>query len=111
MVVNLVELLVSKLLAIEEICTKYGASKIKVSGPCLRSNRRKDCPIDFLLNVPPALVGFDYFDSLNGLKQELEDLLEVEVNIQDADALIGKSRKRILAEAISLSDLAQSHNP
>lgn len=108
MATNLIERIVSKRAAIDEICTKYGATNIRVYGACLRSNRRKECAIDILLCLPSALAGFDYFDSLNRLRLELKVLLSAEVNLQDEDALIGKSRKRILAEAIPLMQLVGS---
>jgi predicted nucleotidyltransferase len=52
--------------------------------------------------MPSNLKGFDYYGCLGELKDELETVMGMKVDLVDEASLKGKIRERILKEAVSL---------
>ena len=99
---DLVDLIVENKDAIKATCTRYGATTVRVFGSCARDDYDEKSDIDVLVQLPSTLRGFDYFGTLGELEDELKELLGVDVDVIDEASLKGRSRERILKEAVSL---------
>ncbi len=99
---DLVDLIVEKRDAIKATCGKYGATAVRVFGSCASDEYDEKSDIDVLVRFPESLRGFDYFGALGDLEDELKELLGVDVDVIDEASLKGKTRDRILKEAVSL---------
>ncbi len=99
---KLVDLIIEKREAIKSVCTRHGATAVRIFGSCARDDFDEKSDIDVLVRLPQTLRGFDYFGTLGELEDELKELLGVDVDIVDEASLKGKHRERILAEAVSL---------
>lgn len=97
-----VDLIVEKRDAIKKVCAKHGATAVRIFGSCARDDYDDKSDIDVLVRFPGTLRGFDYFGALGDLEDELKELLGVNVDLVDEANLKGRSRERILKEAVSL---------
>lgn len=80
------------------IAARYGAVNVRVFGSVARGEAGPDSDVDILVDLTRKWSLFDRI----GLKQDLEDLLECDVDIAIADSLYPRMRDQILAEAIPL---------
>jgi uncharacterized protein len=99
---TLVDLIVEKRDDIKTTCQRYGATAVRIFGSCARDEYDEKSDIDVLIRLPDTLKGFEYFGALGELEDELQQLLGVKVDLVDEGSLKGKSRDRILKEAIAL---------
>jgi hypothetical protein len=97
-----VDLIVEKKQAIKQTCLKYGATAVRVFGSCARNDYDEQSDIDVLVRLPKELTGIKYFARLADLENELKNVLGVDVDVVDEASLKGKSRDRVLKEAVSL---------
>ncbi len=96
------DLIVEKRAAIKATCEKYGATAVRIFGSCARNDYDESSDIDVLVRMPSNLKGFDYYGCLGDLKDELETVMGMKVDLVDEASLKGKIRERILKEAVSL---------
>ena len=89
---------------IAAIAARHGASNVRVFGSVARGEATRGSDVDILVDVVPA-GGFAYFGQLESLREELEALLGLKVDVIDSAAL-RRIRERVLhdAVAVSLSD-------
>jgi predicted nucleotidyltransferase len=99
---DLVDLIVEKRDAIKAACAKYGATAVRVFGSCARNDYDDKSDIDVLVRFRADVKGFDYFGALGDLEDELKALMGVNVDVVDEASLKGKTRDRILKEAVAL---------
>ncbi len=99
---DLVDLIVENRDAIKATCAKYSATIVRIFGSCARDDYDEKSDIDVLVRFPDTLNGFDYFGALGDLEDDLKILLGVDVDVVDEASLKGKTRDRILKEAVSL---------
>lgn len=99
---DLVDLIVEKRDDIKRICAKYGADSVRIFGSCARNDYNEDSDIDILVKMPEDLSGFKWAGRLGDLEDELNQLLGVTVEVIDETCLKGRTRERILKEAVSL---------
>jgi predicted nucleotidyltransferase len=97
-----IDLIVEKRAAIKETCKKYGATAVRIFGSCARNDYDDKSDIDVLVQMPRDLKGFDYYGCLGELHDELTRLLGAKVDLVDEASLKGRTRERILSEAVSL---------
>jgi predicted nucleotidyltransferase len=99
---DLVDLIVEKKEVIKAICAKYDASAVRVFGSCARHDYDEKSDIDVLVQLPPKLDVFEWIGRLIDLEEDLAKLLGVDVDAIDETSLKGRTRDRILKEAVSL---------
>ena len=99
---DLVDLIVEKREVIKQTCAKYGAKTVRVFGSCARDEYDEKSDIDVLVQMPRDIGGLEYFGRLGDLEDELKQLLGVDVDLVDEASLKGRTRERILKEAVSL---------
>lgn len=99
---DLVDLIVEKRAAIKKICVRYGARAVRIFGSCARDDYDETSDIDVLVQMPPEVTGFEYYGRMGDLEDELKELLGVDVDLVDERSLKGRTRERILKEAVSL---------
>jgi len=80
------------------IAARYGVSNVRVFGSSVRDEARPESDIDLLVTLAPKMTLFDYV----GLKQDLEDVLGVPVDLASETELHPRIRDRVLREAVSL---------
>jgi uncharacterized protein len=97
-----VDIIVERRDAIKATCARYGATAVRVFGSCARDDYDEKSDIDVLVSLPESLKGFDYFGALGDLEDDLKVLLGVDVDVVDEASLKGRTRERILKEAVSL---------
>jgi len=81
-----------------EISAKYGASNIRVFGSYARGEATPNSDLDLLIDLKQGISLLDRI----ALKQELEDLLGVKVDIAKPENLHEIIREKVLEEAIPL---------
>ncbi|NBD32714.1 MAG: nucleotidyltransferase [Cyanobacteria bacterium] len=81
-----------------DIAAKYGASNIRVFGSYARGEQTPDSDLDLLIDLQKGISLFDRI----ALKQELEDLLGVKVDITKPENLHEIIREKVLDEAMPL---------
>jgi hypothetical protein len=81
-----------------EISAKYGASNIRVFGSYARGEATPNSDLDLLMDLKQGISLLDRI----ALKQELEDLLGVKVDIAKPENLHEIIREKVLEEAIPL---------
>lgn len=99
---DLVDLIIEKRKEIKKTCLKYGATNVRIFGSCARDDYDEKSDIDVLVTMPRGIGGFEYFGRLGDLEDELKQLLDVDVDVVDDQSLRGKTRDRVLKEAVSL---------
>lgn len=95
---NVQELLQEKREEILAIAAKHGAYNVRVFGSVARGEAKEASDIDFWVDV--GQVHSSWFPV--GLKLDLQDLLERDVDIATENALHILIRERVLSEAIAL---------
>ncbi|MBE9223789.1 nucleotidyltransferase family protein [Cyanobacterium stanieri LEGE 03274] len=80
------------------ICAKYGAFNVKVFGSYARGEATEDSDLDLLMDIEK---GKSLLNRI-ALKQELEDLLGIKVDIAKPNNLHETIKNQVLAEAILL---------
>jgi uncharacterized protein len=81
-----------------KIAAKYGAYNLRVFGSVARGEAREDSDVDFLVEME---TGRNLLDRI-GLKQDLEELLQREVDVAKASNLHEVIRDKVLQEAVIL---------
>jgi hypothetical protein len=81
-----------------QIAAQYGVSNVRVFGSAARGDAGPGSDVDFLVNLGPGLSLLSYI----ALKQDLEDLLGVAVDVVDESSLHRRIRERALREAVQL---------
>ena len=81
-----------------EISARYGASNIRVFGSYARGEATPNSDLDLLMDLKQGISLLDRI----ALKQELEDLLGVKVDIAKPENLHEIIREKVLEEAIPL---------
>ena len=99
---DLVDVIVKNRQAIKDACARHGATTVRVFGSCARNDYDERSDIDVLIRIPSEIHGFGYFGTLGAIQDELTALLGVKVDVVDEASLKGRSRERILKEAVSL---------
>jgi uncharacterized protein len=94
----MIDLLRSKREQILQITARYGVSNVRVFGSVARGEAGPESDVDLLVNLGPGLSLLRYV----ALKQDLEDLLGVAVDVVDEDGLHRRIRARVLQEAVWL---------
>jgi len=83
----MVRMLEKKRAAIEELCTRYGVSRLDVFGSALRDDFQPgESDLDLLVEFGP-MDPYKRADSYFGFLDELRSLLEVEVDLVVAGAI------------------------
>ena len=80
------------------IAAKYGAYNLRVFGSVARGEAREDSDVDFLVDME---TGRNLLDRI-GLKQDLEELLQREVDVAKPSNLHELIRDKVLQEAVML---------
>jgi predicted nucleotidyltransferase len=89
------ELLKAKRDEILRIAGKHGASNVRVFGSAARGEAGPESDVDLLVELDPDLSLLDFV----ALKQDLEDLLNLEVDLVTEQRLHHRIRERVLREA------------
>ena len=84
--------------AILDIAKRYGVTNVRVFGLAARGEARSGSDLDLLVELPPDLSLLTYV----ALKQDLEDLLGMSVDIATEDSLHWRIRDSVLREAVAL---------
>lgn len=92
------ELLERKREEILTISARYGAYNVRVFGSVARGEAGVESDIDILVDLESPWTLLDHI----GMKQELEDLLDRDVDVIVADALRDIVRDHVLHEAVPL---------
>ncbi|HEY0827372.1 MAG TPA: nucleotidyltransferase family protein [Bacilli bacterium] len=80
------------------VAKKYGASNLKIFGSVIRGEANENSDIDFLVAFEDNRSLFDVI----GLKQELEEMLERNVDIVTGESLHWYIKDKVLNEALPL---------
>ncbi|MCC5912490.1 MAG: nucleotidyltransferase family protein [Clostridiaceae bacterium] len=80
------------------VANKYGVIKIQLFGSVAREEETSDSDIDFLVKFEEGRTLFD----LIALKNELEDLLKVKVDVVTEEALHWNIREQVKSEVIEI---------
>lgn len=80
------------------IAAKYGAYNLRVFGSVAKGEARQDSDVDFLVEME---AGRNLLDRI-GLKQDLEELLQREVDVAKPSNLHELIRDKVLQEAVML---------
>ncbi|GAA4969294.1 helix-turn-helix domain-containing protein [Kineococcus glutinatus] len=83
---------------IKKIAAAQGASNVRIFGSVARGDERPGSDVDVLLDLPEGAGLF----TLARLRQELEDLLGVSVDVVPADGLKPDVRASVDADAVTL---------
>lgn len=94
---NPLELLQSKQAQIEELCRRYGVTRLRVFGSAVRDDWNAQSDFDFLAEFGPPPPGINLFDQQFGLQVDLERLLGRPVDVVDWNA----AKKPIFREIAS----------
>ncbi|AFY81524.1 nucleotidyltransferase family protein [Oscillatoria acuminata] len=81
-----------------DISAKYGASNVRVFGSYARGDNTHTSDIDFLMDIE---TGKSLLNRI-ALKQELEDLLKISIDIAKPETLHEAIKEQVLSEAIPL---------
>ena len=93
-----IDLLRSKREEIIAVAAKHGASNIRVFGSVARGEATNTSDLDLLIDLEPERSLF----SLIALKQELEEVLDLQTDLAEPHSLHQLIRDRVLQEAIKL---------
>lgn len=97
------ELIREKRQEIKDICTKYGATAVRVFGSVARGDYNDKSDIDLLINLDSRKAeGFGYLGVLELLHEELEALLGRKVDVVDESGLREPIRDYVLKDAVAL---------
>ncbi len=80
------------------VTRSYGATRVRIFGSRARGDGSTDSDLDLIVDVPRGTTLFD----LAGIKQDLEGLLGIEVDIFTESSLHPRLKDVILAEARAL---------
>jgi uncharacterized protein len=80
---------------INDITRRYGASNVRLFGSRSKGTAKETSDLDLLIDLAP---GRDLFD-LIGIKQEIEAITGLKVDVVTENSLSKHLRKRILEEA------------
>lgn len=83
---------------ITDITSAHGASNVRVFGSVARGDEHAGSDIDLLIDLPDGTGLF----TLGRLRQELEDLLAVRIDVVPADAVKPDVRRGVEADAVAL---------
>lgn len=75
-----------------EIARRYGASDVRIIGSVARGDTRRDSDLDLVVR----------FEAGRGLVMDLRELLGVEVDVIDEEAMRPRFRNKVLREAVQL---------
>ena len=93
-----IDLLRSKREEIMAIAAKHGASNIRIFGSVARGEAINTSDLDLLIDLEPERSLF----SLIALKQELEEVLDLQIDLAEPHSLHQLVRDRVLQEAVKL---------
>ena len=99
---DLVDIIVENKDAIKQTCAKHGATAVRVFGSCARDDYDEKSDIDVLVQLSADLRPFEWAGRLGDLENDLKQLLGVDVDVVDEASLKGRTRERVLKEAVSL---------
>jgi predicted nucleotidyltransferase len=94
----MLDLLKDKREQILQIAARYGVSDVRVFGSVARDDAGPGSDVDLLVHLGPELSLLSYV----ALKQDLEDLLGMPVDVVDEAGLHPRIRERVLQEAVPL---------
>lgn len=80
---------------IMRVTSSYGATRVRVFGSRARGDGASDSDLDLIVDVPRGTTLFD----LAGIREELHELLGIEVDVFTESSLHPRLKDRILAEA------------
>lgn len=80
------------------IARRYGASDIRIFGSVARGDATEDSDLDLVVRLEPGRSLLDQ----GGLLMDLRDLLGVQVDVIDEDALSGRFEREVRREAMPL---------
>lgn len=92
------QLLKSKRQDILALAAKHGASNVRVFGSVARGETTEHSDVDFLVEFSPERTLLDQI----GLRQDLENLLNCQVDVAESEGLHELMRPRVLKEAVPL---------
>lgn len=81
-----------------EIARRYGASDVRIVGSVARGDTRRDSDLDLVVRFE---AGRSLLDQ-GGLVMDLRELLGVEVDVIDEEAMRPRFRNKVLREAVQL---------
>jgi hypothetical protein len=81
-----------------EIARRYGASDVRIIGSVARGDTRRDSDLDLVVRFE---AGRSLLDQ-GGLVMDLRELLGVEVDVIDEEAMRPRFRSKVLREAVQL---------
>jgi len=84
------------------LATRYGARNVRVFGSVARREADEESDLDVLVAMEPGRTLLD----VAGLLVDLQDLLGCPVDIVTEGGLRGNFREQVLAEAISIEEMA-----
>ena len=100
---NIPQLLAKRRNEILATCERYGAKRVRLFGSCARGDYKSNSDVDILVDFSDAnLKGFKYFGTIEGLHEDLENLLGVKVDVVDESGLRHRIRDDVLSEARAL---------
>jgi hypothetical protein len=80
------------------VAKRHGASEIRIFGSIARGDATETSDLDVLVRLEPGRSLFDQ----GGLLMDLRDLLGINVDVVDEDALYGRLGQIVSSEAIPL---------
>ena len=92
------ELVTSKSRDILRITARHGADNVRVFGSAARGECRPDSDIDVLIDLAPDRSLLD----IVAIKQDLEDLLGLEVHVVTMESVSPYIRDQVIKEAVGL---------
>ena len=93
-----IEALKQKRAEIISIAERNGGRKVRIFGSLARGDSRVDSDVDFLIELEPERSLLD----IVAIKQDLEDLLQMKVDVVTESAVSPYIRRDIVRQAISL---------
>jgi len=96
--VDLERLLVKHRTAIRDIVERHGASGPRIFGSAARGESRLDSDLDILVTPGPKFSLFDHI----AIKQDLEALLGIRVDVATEGGLHWTIRDKVLSESVPL---------
>lgn len=84
--------------AIKSIAERYGGRKVRIFGSFARGENRDGSDLDLLIDLEPGRSLFD----LVAIKQDLEDLLGIPVDVVTERSISPYIRDAVLQEAVSI---------